>query len=120
MEKAQTQKQKLRKEYLVMEEELKNLIKQAVKEALEELHNKHPQEILSVKQLCKWLGVSPAWISENKDKLNIPYFKMGGDKFYRSDIEKWIEENKNDIRVCRELAVPKTTIKVTKSKYKVS
>lgn len=102
-----------------MEEELKKLIKSAVREVLNEIEMKQPNEVLSVKQLCKWLGVSPAWVSENKDKLNIPYFKMGGDKFYRSDIEKWIEENKNDINVCKNKFIPKTTITVAKGNYRV-
>ena len=98
-----------------MEEQLKNIIKEAVREVLAEYENKKPQEILSPKELAEWLGVSPAWISVNKDKLQIPYFKCGGDKFYRSDIEKWIEEQKEDARLEKQYK-PKTIIKVSASK----
>ena len=99
-----------------MEEELKNLIKEAVREVLSEMETKQAPEVLSVKDLSDWLGVSPAWISVNKDKLHIPYFKCGGDKFYRKDIEKWIEENKTE----RNISIPtKTNIRAGKSKLKV-
>ncbi len=83
-----------------MEEQLKRIIKDAVKEVLiENGFKQEPEnpEILSPKELAKWLGVSQSWVSINKDKLNIPYFKCGGDKFYRTDIEKWIEEQKRDV-----------------------
>lgn len=99
-----------------MEEELKKLIKDAIREVLNEIESKQPDEVLSVKQLCEWLGVSPSWVSENKDKLRIPYFKMGGDKFYRKDIEKWIEENKTENKI---IIPTKTNIKVAKSKLRI-
>lgn len=84
------------KEDKYLEEELKRIIKEAVREVLSEMETKQPSEVMSVKELSEWLGVSPAWISVNKDKLHIPYFKCGGDKFYRKDIENWIEENKTN------------------------
>jgi predicted DNA-binding transcriptional regulator AlpA len=99
-----------------MEEQLKALIKEAIREVLNEIESKQPDEVLSVKQLCKWLGVSPSWVSENKDKLNIPHFKMGGDKFYRKDIERWIEENK----VKKDIPVLKTSVRVVKNKIRIS
>lgn len=78
-----------------MEEHLKKFIKVAVREVFEEMKMiDSKEEILNVKQLCEWLNVSPAWVSTNKDKRNIPYFNVGGDKFYRKDIERWIEANK--------------------------
>lgn len=83
-----------------MEEILKNLIKEAVREVLSEMETKRPSEVLSVKELSEWLGVSPAWISVNKDKLHIPYFKCGGDKFCRKDIEEWIKERKQEVKLC--------------------
>ena len=101
-----------------MEEQLKNLIKEAIKEVLAEFEDKKPQEILSPKELAEWLGVSPAWISVNKDKLRIPYFKCGGDKFYRSDIEKWIEKNKENVNLERQYSRP-ITISRVKKKIKV-
>lgn len=104
------------KENKSLEEELKRLIKEAVREVLSEMEKKQPSEVLSVKELSEWLGVSPAWISVNKNKLNIPHFKCGGDKFYRKDIEKWIEDNKveNNILIPR-----KTNIRVARSKLKL-
>lgn len=101
-----------------MEEQLKSIIKDAVREALQELENKKPKEVLSPKELAEWLGVSQAWISVNKDKLQMPYFKCGGDKFYRSDIEKWIEEQKEDVNSERQFK-PKTFIRVSKNIKKV-
>lgn len=99
-----------------MEEQLKDLIKAAVREVLVELENKKPQEVISAKELSKWLGVSAAWISTNKDRLGIPYFKMGGsDKFYRSDVEKWIEGQKENIELERQFK-PKTFVKVSDNK----
>jgi predicted DNA-binding transcriptional regulator AlpA len=99
-----------------MEEELKKLIKEAVREVMNEFESKQPDEVLSVKQLCGWLGVSPAWVSENKDKLNIPYFKMGGDKFYRKDIENWIEENKAK----KDITIIRANIRGAKNKLRIS
>jgi predicted DNA-binding transcriptional regulator AlpA len=99
-----------------MEEELKKLIKEAVREVMNEIESKKPDEVLSVKQLCEWLGVSPAWVSENKNKLNIPYFKMGGDKFYRKDIENWIEENK----VKKDITIIRANIRSAKNKLRIS
>lgn len=93
-----------------MEEELKNIIKTAIREVLAELEDKKPKEVLSVKELAEWLGVSPAWVSVNKDKLNIPYFKCGGDKFYRSDIEKWIEEQKEDAKYSKPVQVVRARV----------
>lgn len=98
-----------------MEEEIKRIIKEAVREALSEMETKQSSEVLSAKELSEWLGVSPAWISTNKDKLHIPYFKMGGDKFYRKDIEKWIEENKATYN-----SAPKISIRAAKSKLRIS
>lgn len=103
-----------------MEEQLKMLIKQAVKEVIEEMNLINTkEEILNARELAEWLGVSPAWVSVNKDKKHIPHFDAGGDKFYRSDIEKWIEENKNEIRPNREVERPNVNIRVVKSKSKV-
>lgn len=101
-----------------MEEQLKNIIKEAIKEVLSEIKNEKPKEVLSVKELSEWLGVSPAWISVNKDKLQIPYFKCGGDKFYRSDIEDWIEKNKENVNLERQYSRP-ITINRVKKKMKV-
>ncbi len=98
-----------------MEEEIKKIIKDAVMEVLTEMGTKQPSEVLSAKELSEWLGVSPAWISVNKDKLQIPYFKCGGDKFYRKDIENWIEENKATYK-----PAPKISMRVTKNKLKIS
>ena len=97
-----------------MEEQLKNIIKEAVREVLTEHENKKPQEILSPKELAEWLGVSQAWISVNKDKLQMPYFKCGGDKFYRSDIEDWIEKNKENVNLERQYSRPITINRVKK------
>ena len=97
-----------------MEEQLKNIIKEAVREVLAEYENQKPKEILSPKELAEWLGVSQAWISVNKDKLQIPYFKCGGDKFYRSDIEDWIEKNKENVNLERQYSRPVTITKVKK------
>lgn len=69
-------------------------------------------EVLSVKELCEWLNVSPAWVSMNKNKLNIPHFDFGGDKFYKKDIEKWIEERKENTQT--EQQEVKTRISNTK------
>lgn len=101
-----------------MEEQLKKIIKEAVREVFAEYENKKPQEILSPKELAEWLGVSQAWISVNKDKLQIPYFKCGGDKFYRSDIEKWIEEQKKEVTMDRNYRNP-IAIRVAKRNIKV-
>jgi predicted DNA-binding transcriptional regulator AlpA len=101
-----------------LEEQLKALIKEAVKEALQEMNINQPKEILSVKELCKWLGVSAAWVSTNKDKLHIPYFKMGGDKFYRKDIEQWIEENKENVKFEKNV-IRRVNIKPAKSKSRI-
>lgn len=103
-----------------MEEQLKALIKDAVREVLAELENKKPKEILNARELAEWLGVSQAWVSVNKD--NIPHFEAGGSKFYRTDIEKWIEDNKNDVVLERSYkpVASKVRIKVAKSKFKIS
>lgn len=104
-----------------MEEQLKALIKEAIKEVLEEMNfnQSNTKEVLSVKELSEWLGVSPAWVSVNKDKLKIPYFKMGGDKFYKKDIEKWIEENKSDLNFENQV-MRKVNVKVASKKLRIS
>ncbi len=94
-----------------MEEELKKLIKQAVKEVIEEMNIEKPKEILTAKELAEYLGVSPAWVSVNKNQ--IPHFEAGGSKFYRSDIEKWIEENKSNA-VLENQIIRKVNVKVAK------
>lgn len=93
-----------------MEEQLKSIIKDAIREVLAEYEDKKPKEVLSPKELAEWLGVSQAWISVNKDKLGIPYFKCGGDKFYRSDIEKWIEEQKEDTKCSKPVQVVRARV----------
>lgn len=103
-----------------MEDTLRRIIKEAVKEVIEEMNLINAkEEILNARELAEWLGVSPAWVSVNKDKKHIPHFDAGGDKFYRSDIEKWIEENKNDIKPCRENKHSKVNIRVVKSNSKL-
>jgi len=106
-----------------MEELLRSIIKEVVKDAvmevLEEVGFKKPEEVLSVADLCKWLGCSKAWVSTNINKLNIPHYDMGGIKFNRSDILKWIEENKSDAELERP-AMQKINIKVASKKLRIS
>ncbi len=104
-----------------MEEQLKALIKEAVKEVIKEMNLSNPrEEVLSVKELAEWLNVSPAWISVNKYKKHIPHFEAGGDKFYRTDIEKWIEENKNEVNASKIILSNKVNTRVCKSKLRIS
>ncbi|NYB72521.1 hypothetical protein HZF24_00030 [Sedimentibacter hydroxybenzoicus DSM 7310] len=108
-------------EGLTIEEKLKQIIKEAVKEVLIEngfkQESKNP-EVLCPKELAAWLGVSQAWISVNKDKLNIPYFQCGGDKFYRADIEKWIEQRKNNAEIESHSSIDKNLTRVTNTRSK--
>ena len=48
------------------------------------------EELVSVQDLARYLGVSVSWVYRNREYLGIPYSKVG--KFLRfrpSEIQKW-------------------------------
>lgn len=48
--------------------------------------------LMSVADLAKYLGVTPAWVYNNHRALNIPARKIGGHlRFRPSDVDRWIE-----------------------------
>ena len=54
-------------------------------------------DILTQDDLCELLQVSKHTIASwRKDKKGPPYFKAGGIRYRRSDIEKWIDETKKN------------------------
>jgi excisionase family DNA binding protein len=70
---------------------LKSLIKEAVREVIEEMETKQLPEVLTLEQTCKYLQVSDTWLKANLVKLKIPYFKTGRHyKFNLECIREWI------------------------------
>jgi excisionase family DNA binding protein len=47
---------------------------------------------MSVTDLAKYLGVTPAWVYNNHRALDIPGRKIGGHlRFRLADVDRWIE-----------------------------
>lgn len=52
-------------------------------------------DIMDVKQLSVYLGVSERWIHDRVKNKSIPHYKLGGNlKFNLTDISKWLIEFK--------------------------
>jgi excisionase family DNA binding protein len=65
-------------------QELMDLIKAAIKE---ELNQKKEKELLSFKEMCKFLGCSVSGLNKWKSENKIPYKKLGKRVFFsRSEV----------------------------------
>jgi len=61
-----------------------------------EIQWNQPSELMDVRSLASFLGVEPSWVYKQVRQSGIPFFKVGKyTRFRRSDIERWIERNKN-------------------------
>jgi excisionase family DNA binding protein len=48
-------------------------------------------DIMNIKQLCTYLGISKRWINDRVKSKSIPFIKLDGClKFNLSDINKWL------------------------------
>jgi len=92
-----------------LEEELKNLIKSAVLEAIAEsgLTTEKADvvpEIMDLKQAAEFLHFKPSYLRNRKDDLQIPY-KRTGRKFVftKNELLEWAqqraEEKKSNVRI---------------------
>ena len=51
--------------------------------------------IFDVKQISEYLNVPDTWVYRQTCDHNIPYYKLGGYlRFKKSEIDKWLEEQK--------------------------
>ena len=74
------------------------LIAQRVAELLKPLlvqeKGEAQEEVLSVKGLAAFLGVTEDWVYKQVSLKRIPYFKSGKyTKFRRSEIERWMKSH---------------------------
>ena len=75
------------------QEELKDLISKAVKEAIAV---KQQKELLSFKRTCDFLGCSPSALNKWKSENRIPYKKLGKRIYFnRIEITSALEEAGN-------------------------
>lgn len=82
-------------------EELNQLIQAAVKDALQQTESQEQpkSDILSVKQVCQLLGLTPATIYNLVCQRKIPNSKVGKRLFFhRSELMEWINSGKRTIR----------------------
>lgn len=47
-------------------------------------------DVMTVEELANYLKVSTGWVYQNKNQ--IPHTDIGGYKFYKASIKKWLEE----------------------------
>lgn len=94
-----------------MEEQFKALIKEAVKEVLEEMKSYQPQsesdgfpEIMSLDQASKFVHLTKDYIKNFKDDLGIPHRRKGRTYlFVKSELVEWVkgreEEKPSKIKI---------------------
>ena len=62
---------------------------------------KDDKEIMSVKQVSKFLGLDVNIVYTKCSKGDIPYFKLGRSyRFKKTDIEKWFQGQKEAPEIC--------------------
>lgn len=82
-------------------EELNQLIQAAVKDALKQTESQEQpkSDILSVRQVCQLLNLTPATIYNLVCQRKIPNSKVGKRLFFnRSELMEWIKSGKRNIR----------------------
>jgi excisionase family DNA binding protein len=73
-----------------VEELLKKILLEALKEIVPTNEDVTPvNEVMTTKQLAEYLQVSESYIYQNVKQ--IPHIKLGGTKFRKVDIDKWLE-----------------------------
>lgn len=82
-----------------MNDIIKNLFHEAVKEQLNEFLEKITErdslpEIFTLPEAAQFLRVSQDWLRKNLASYNIPYFKTGCDyKFRKKQLLEWADNN---------------------------
>ncbi len=100
-----------------MEEKLKQLIKEAVREVIEELGLTAKQsdgfpEIMDLDQASKFVHLSKDYIKNHKDDLCIPHCRKGRAYiFVKSELIEWVKERKEE---------KESKVKITPSKSRGS
>lgn len=73
-------------------EELKSIIREAVKE---ELNYKQEKELMSFKETCEYLGISTSALNKWKSENKIPFKKLGKRIFFsRTEITEALKNSK--------------------------
>lgn len=76
-----------------MEKEFKKLIKEALREVLQENRINQQDIIMTVKQLTEYTGISGSWIYAHQNE--IPHIKIKKNiRFRKSEIDEWISEKR--------------------------
>lgn len=90
----------------MLEETIKTIVKEAVRESIQEeikrgtsyKEQDNYNEVMTTKQLAAYLQCSLPWLTKNIKELNIPFKKISKEyRFLKSDIIEWIkgqEQNK--------------------------
>ena len=52
------------------------------------------EDLLTIDEVCTLLRVKRSYIYRLTSRNEIPYYKISGLKFKRSDIEAWVERNR--------------------------
>ncbi len=52
------------------------------------------ERLLSIEEVCELLQVKKSYIYRLTSRSAIPYYRIGGLKFKRSEIEQWMQQNK--------------------------
>ena len=74
---------------------LQSEIKQIVRSELESLTTNQPKELLTVKEVSKYYGMTESYWRKQIFNRTIPIVKMGKSvRLKRADIERFIEDNK--------------------------
>jgi len=85
-----------------LEEQLKQLIKVAVKEVLDEMNLNQPQsdefpEIMNLSQASAFVHLSKDYIKNHKDDLGIPHRRKGRTYiFVKSELIEWVKDRKEE------------------------
>lgn len=90
-----------------MEEQLKKLIKEAVREVLEEMEfNNHTRqyspsdcfpEIMNIKQAAEFVHLTESYIKNKKAELAIPHRRKGRSYlFLKSELIEWLQQREEE------------------------
>jgi excisionase family DNA binding protein len=97
---------------LIRIEENVEVIKQMLENLLQKsetgLSFEDGNEVMSVKQVARYLGLDANVIYAKCAKGDIPYFKIGkGYRFKKNDIEQWIQGKKKKLEISVDVFVNK-------------
>ena len=80
----------------MFEQMLRQIIREELSAALRNIPQYADQDkVLDVNEVCKLIGRSKSWISQNKDSLPTTVYE-GGRKWLKSDILEWMEQQKRE------------------------